>query len=131
MTHDFKAALSELPTGNDFNNHVGHESQEFLEIYGNDIAAALRIADKLMQKPSDEMIKHAINATTYEPCVDYVFEAMRDQMLKEIDIEHNKYCGIKILSSDKVSENQAVLMNPADTSQNIEHEPVKSQFGMW
>lgn len=47
------------------------------------IIHALRIADKLMQEPSREMVQHTKTGWHHST----VFTVMRDQMLKEIDNE--------------------------------------------
>lgn len=88
MTHDFKFILDEIL---DCETHVHIVKNR--EAYET-IIAALRIADKLMQEPSDEEIERFISiglpyeestdSTDAYECIRQEFKAMRDQMLKEL-----------------------------------------------
>lgn len=78
MEHDFEAALMA------FNDSIGACSCDGCQA----IRFSLKLAQKIMQQPSEAMIdayiaeKHAPFAEDTAKCK---FEAMRDQMLKEIE----------------------------------------------
>lgn len=69
MTHDFKAALGELPQGEDWKNMVGHEPSDYLYVYGDIIAEALRFMAQVQDgklavvpvEPTEEMLSEAAN----------------------------------------------------------------------
>lgn len=70
------------------------KNDEFDLVYWPTVELALRIADKLMQEPTSAMIKAACHAYNEAPCdcendvrpITAEFKAMRDAMLKEIDL---------------------------------------------
>jgi ABC-type Zn2+ transport system substrate-binding protein/surface adhesin len=131
MTHDFKAAIEWVKQ--ERQNHIenrGHYDLDFWLSRYDTIIHALRIADKLMQEPSDDMINSAyrsaysdfekhqlenssnqvVEVTRVVNRCRLTFSAMRDQMLAELQLTE---------SPENVSS--ADLTNAADTSQNIEH----------
>lgn len=93
MTHDFKAALGAVIAGHDtqveYPNSINRLTLDELKA----IIAALRIADKLMQEPSEGMALEVCNiyertdteAKVMAEQAKNDFKAMRDQMIKEID----------------------------------------------
>lgn len=113
MTHDYKALISDI---DESSGYWG----EFLSDYEmKAIIRALRIADKLMQEPSDGMVREAnladwlgldVQEEDVKPIYTDIFKAMRDQMIADIQLTE---------SPENVSYEN--LTNGADTSQNIEH----------
>lgn len=88
MTHNFDAAIAELPTGDDFNNHVGHESSDYLYVYSDTIQFALKFTKAAL---SGEVIDSVIEAGTNEAgfvgvewkTID-TFNAMCAELAKEV-----------------------------------------------
>lgn len=79
MTHDFKGALEYLE-GKHYNPH--DMSVAFYE----EIRFALKLADRLMGEPSEEMRKLGVVAKYEGSCgINDIFKAMRDQLLKECE----------------------------------------------
>ena len=87
MTHDFKAALDRLPLlsqANMIEHHTFHDNLS--EDLHSAIKTALRIADKLMQEPSEKAYEAAamipyMGDTRLDDGL--VFKAMLEQMIKE------------------------------------------------
>lgn len=111
MTHDFKSSLDSINKCTDKRGALSYF--EFSDVMINEIhaiRAALRIADKLMDEPSDEMLQSAYESLGWDFTNDFgfrhSFKSMRDQMLRELNI-----------STDPVS-----IPSAADTSQNVEYE---------
>lgn len=77
MTHDYKAALDKI-------DELGLTAMLFELDYGA-IIQALRIADRLMQEPSDGMAMSVNNYWPPSQAVKDSFTVMRDQLLKEIE----------------------------------------------
>ena len=71
MKHDYRAVLDKFGSV----EGLSLEERETIE-------SALRIAEKLMEEPSLEMLNEA--KWPREVC-GHIFKAMRDQMLKEIE----------------------------------------------
>lgn len=79
--HDYKAALDTIDI------HC-FTAGLWVVKHKQAILHALRIADKLMEEPSEGMNLAGVDAWEKSPlAVVAQFKAMRDQMLKEIDLE--------------------------------------------
>lgn len=113
MTHDYKAAIEHYEKEIDTARICGYPMYD--DPHVKTILHALRIADKLMQEPSDEVcVAFGESWFSKTRCIDDFgddwFKAMRDQMLAELQLTE---------SPENVScEN---ITNAADTSQNIEY----------
>lgn len=88
--HDYKAALDEMkslsgycPDHFDESPNCQQDCALFIRERMDTIIHALKIADKLMQEPSDNAIRagHAV----YDCSPSIIFKAMRDQMLREVE----------------------------------------------
>lgn len=80
MTHDYKAAYMDFC----------HNDGCTLEVTDEAIRTALRIADKLMQEPSEKVVEAGgqLDGTHYGiDNLSDLFKAMRDQILKEAQHE--------------------------------------------
>lgn len=53
---DYQMALDELPGKDDFNTHVGHESADFLYVYGDTILSALQLAIEHMKRGAPDVV---------------------------------------------------------------------------
>ena len=66
-------------------------TQSMVDLFSNKLAyfkkirRALRIADRLMQEPSEEMVRVSGNETVFLRDNPRIFKAMRNQMLREIE----------------------------------------------
>jgi len=87
MTHDFKAALARM---NNLRNRMwsnatqsGEEHEIFIDSFEDEIIFALRLADKLMQEPTEGMLLKRDYRVEPFTAVE-MFKAMRDQMIKEL-----------------------------------------------
>jgi hypothetical protein len=85
VKHDFKQALDELFDANGRHKYC-HPTFMF-EAYASNaetIRAALLIADRLMQEPSEGMIREGGEQDMLCEYPADIFKAMRDQMLREV-----------------------------------------------
>lgn len=79
MTHDFKKALEWFERRN--RGMTIYEDHPYVAV-----VIALKLADRLMGEPSNEMRKLGVVAKYEGSCgINDIFKAMRDQLLKECE----------------------------------------------
>lgn len=87
MKHDFKKAINQLEAEIETARQAGYPMYDDPQVQAQ--LSAIRIADKLMQEPSADMLQ-AGSQQLYSGegtwgRADCVFKAMRAQLLKEVD----------------------------------------------